>query len=356
MNIIRIPKITIVFLSFFFLLSWVNLLSAAESKRVFIVASYEKEHVCGWPQETGVMKGLSKDGWFEGMNLEVGRYYMDTKRKNTSPELIKKEASLALAAIASFKPAVVVVLDDNAFREVALPLVEREDIQIVFSGMNGQPETYNREKHFMVSRQRPGGNVTGVYEKLYASRSMKVLAAALPDFNGKKIVGITDFSPTGNAVTRQFELEIVDRPAQIGWELKRVRNWQEYTDLIKRLNDDDEVLAIYPVALSLNVSDSLTYSAPEIFKWTIENSKKPEMALNYFFSEIGLFGGAAVDFQSMGFVAGRYAGRILNGATAGELAIVDAPYYAIVFNQGRARKLGIDIPTPLLTAADHIYQ
>ncbi len=137
-------------------------IKAAENKKIFIIASYEKNHVCGGPQEQGAIKGLSKEGWFAGMNLEVAKYYMDTKRKNTTPELMKKEAEKALKQIQAFGPDVVITLDDNAFREVGLSLRGRNDLAVVFSGMNGQPKTYNADKHFMNSRNQPGGNITGV--------------------------------------------------------------------------------------------------------------------------------------------------------------------------------------------------
>jgi len=331
-------------------------LAAEDVKRVYIVASYEQEHVCGWPQEQGVIKGLVQEGWIEGLNLSVKRFHMDTKRTNTSPEAMQTVAAEVRKEIDSFKPDVVVTLDDNAFREIALPMAGRQDVAAVFSGMNGQPEMYNARKYFMDSREKPGNNITGIYEKLYVVRSMRVMENAVDGLTGAKIVGITDYSPTGNAITKQFELELAKQQGTVEWELIRVKNWQEYVDLINRINADDSVKAIYPVALTLKVSESVTYTAPEIFKWTVENSKKPEMALNYFFSEIGLFGGAAVDFKSMGLAAGKKAGKILNGQKAGDLAIDDAPEYAIVLNIKRAEQLGIDIPPPLLTAADYVYK
>ena len=331
-------------------------LAAEDVKRVYIVASYEQEHVCGWPQEQGVIKGFVQEGWIEGINLSVKRFHMDTKRTNTSPEAMQTVAAEVRKEIDSFKPNVIVTLDDNAFREIALPMAGRQDVAAVFSGMNGQPEMYNARKYFMDSREKPGNNITGVYEKLYVVRSMRVMESAVDGLAGAKIVGITDYSPTGNAITKQFELELARQQGTMEWELIRVKNWQEYVDLIDRINADDSVKAIYPVALTLKVSETVTYTAPEIFKWTIENSKKPEMALNYFFSEIGLFGGAAVDFKSMGLAAGKKAGKILNGEKAGDLPIDDAPDYAIVLNIKRAKQLGIDIPAPLLTAADYVYR
>ena len=328
----------------------------AEARRVYIAASYEKEHVCGWPQEEGVLKGLSKQGWFEGINLEVRRSYMDTKRKNTTPAAMQKAGAAVLEDIEAFKPDVLVTLDDNAFREAGLKVAGRSDIAVVFSGMNGQPENYNARTPYLQSRERPGSNITGVYEKLYVERSIKVMEKAVAGLSGGTIVGITDYSPTGNALTRQFEIELQKQSGAIAWRLERVKNWQAYVNLIADLNNDDSVRAIYPVALTLKVSDTETYTAPEIFKWTMAHSNKPEMALNYFFSKVGLFGGAAVDFKAMGFLAGKKAGRILNGEKAGALPIEDAPDYAIVFNLKRARQLGVEIPVPLLTAADYVYQ
>jgi len=59
--------------------------------------------------------------------------------------------------------------------------------------MNGQPEMYNEMKKYLDSRARPGSNVTGVYEKLYAAQSLKVMAQAIPQLRGAKAVMITDF-------------------------------------------------------------------------------------------------------------------------------------------------------------------
>ncbi len=349
-------KVGIVILSVIIVLGLAGGAPGADKKRVFIVASYEENHVCGGPQEEGIIKGLSREGWFEGMNLDVKRYYMDTKRKNTSAAQMKEQASRALAMVEAFEPHLIVTVDDNAFREVGLPFAGRSDMPVVFSGMNGQPETYDKRVEFMDRRDKPGNNITGVYEKLYLVRSIKVMISALGNRNQKKIVGITDFSPTGRAIAAQFKKEIGEQGADVTWELITVKDWNEYTAVIERINGDESVLAIYPVALTLKVSDGVTYTAPEIFKWTLENSRKPEMALNYFFSKVGLFGGAAVDFRSMGFTTGKKAGKILGGMKPGDLPIEDAPDYAIVFNLKRARMLGIEIPIPLLTAADFIFK
>jgi ABC-type uncharacterized transport system substrate-binding protein len=165
----------------------------SQNAKVLVVHSYEKEHVCGAPQANGIVSALHERGWMDGKNMTLKSYYMDTKKTHTSPEAIRRQAQAVLQTVENFKPDVVVVLDDNAIREVMLPLINREDIAVVFTGMNGQPENYNEGRHFMESREKPGSNITGVYEKLHVSKSLVVMEAALSGFAPEdKVIGITD--------------------------------------------------------------------------------------------------------------------------------------------------------------------
>jgi putative ABC transport system substrate-binding protein len=327
---------------------------AGAKRRVYICESYEKGHVCGEPQAEGILEALDSGGFKIGQNLEVKRYWMDTYRVNATAEAMEQQGKIALAEIAEFKPEIVFICDDAAVAQVMMPLVGRSDISVVFSGMNGQPEMYDARKHYMESWAHPGSNVTGVYEKLYAAQSLKVMALAVPGLRGNKAVMITDHSPTGNGLTKQFELELKD-VTDVKWEVRRVNDWDEYTALIETLNNDPEVKTIYPVALTLPAGDK-RYSAAQIYDWTLEHSRKPEMAINYFFSRMGLFGGAVVNFSAMGKLTGEKGVKVLNGTKAGDLPIEDAPDYAIVFNVKRARDLGIEVPPRVLAAANAVYR
>jgi hypothetical protein len=323
-------------------------------KRVYIVQSYEAGHVCGEPQAEGELQSLAVGGWTVGRNLEVKTYYMDTYKTNTSPESIHREGQKALQEIKEFKPDLVFANDDAAVSEVMMPLVGG-DIPVVFSGMNGQPEMYNERKHYMDSWAHPGSNVTGVYEKLYAVQAVKVMEQAVPELRGKKVVMITDYTPTGNGLTKQFDIELKD-VTDVHWEVQRVKTWTEYMALIQRLNDDPDVKAIYPVALSLPGDGDTRYAAAQIYDWTLAHSHKPEMAINYFFARMGLFGGAVENFGAMGRLAGQKAVKIFNATKAGDLPIEDGPESAIVFNLKRAKDLGIEIPPRVLAAANAVYK
>jgi len=321
------------------------------TRRIFILHSYEANHVCGQPQHDGVIATLKKAGFKDKENLEIQAYFMDTKRKNNTPELIEEQACLALEKIRSFHPHVLVTLDDNAFRTVALTLANSQ-IPIVFSGMNGQPEDYNKTKPFMDSRTHPGHNITGVHEKLHIVDAVKVHSRLFPGL--RKIRIFVDLSPTGRAISRQIKIETEKELIPCSWDIKVTSSWEEYQSEIHTVNNAPEVGAIYPAALLLKDRQGKTYTAPEIFAWTVKNSKKPEIAVNYAFTRMGLFGGAAVDFYAMGSQAGRMVARCLRGEDPGSIPIEEAYKYALVFNLKRAKQLGIEIPSDILMAADEV--
>ena len=94
--------------------------STGEQARVLVVHSYGSQHVCGRPQGDGVAAALAERGWHQGKNLEIRSVFMDTKKVYTTPEAIRERAQLALQTVDEFRPHVLVVLDDNAIREVML--------------------------------------------------------------------------------------------------------------------------------------------------------------------------------------------------------------------------------------------
>ncbi len=321
--------------------------------RIFILHSYEKGHVCGQPQHDGVVAGLKEQGFIEGKNFVLKTCYMDTKRKNNTAELISRQARIALSLIKEFQPHLLVTIDDNAFRTVALELVDTP-IDIIFSGMNGQPEDYNLQTRFMESRKHPGHNITGVYEKLHFVEAIRVQHKILPDL--QKVRMLVDQSPTGRAIDRQVKLELSKGKIPVMFDKRIVRSWEEYKREIESVNSDAEIGTIYAVALLLKDTQGEIFTAPEILRWTVQNCKKPAIALNYSFVDMGLFGGAAIDFNAMGMQAGDMGAEILHGSKAGAIGVENAERYALVFNVARARQLGITIPDDILLAADEVIK
>lgn len=320
-----------------------------------MVQSQEKGHVCGQPQAEGILTALAEAGWRDGENLEMRFHYMDYYGANATAELLHEDGLLVLKEIEEFKPELVFALDDGAIKEVMMPLVGRKDIALVFSGMNAEPGAYNARKKFMDSWEHPGGNVTGVTEKLYTAESMHVMAEAVPGLIGGKVLLATDLTVTGEALARQFARELKD-VKDIRWEITRVKTFEDYKAYVERANADPDVKAIYPLVLTTEGPTGERVTMPRMYDWTIANSRKPEMAANYYFARLGLFGGAVVNFRAMGIRVGRKAAAILAGQSPGDILIEESPDFAIVFNIKRARDLGIEIPLDVLTAADAIYK
>ncbi|MBN2807872.1 MAG: hypothetical protein JXR80_00055 [Deltaproteobacteria bacterium] len=328
---------------------------AAETqpKNIFLVSSYERGELCSQPQEDGLLEELAREGFIENQNLAVRRFYMDTKRNYTTPDAMAAQGREALREIRQSPPDLVVTLDDNATREVMLPLAG-STIPVIFSGLNGQPEDYNLKVHFMNNRERPGQNVTGVYEKLQIERSLALIQEIIP--NLKKVVALLDRTPSGDAIAKQLACDTADKKLPPNFFIERIGTWQEMEAAIARINRDPEISAYCPVLTALSSNNTgKTVTLPEILPWLIKHCHKPDLSVSFLFCQLGLFGGAAVDFKAMGAQAGAQAAKILNGTPAGELPIEDASRWAIVFNLSRARQLELTIPADILGAADIIY-
>lgn len=317
---------------------------------VYILHSYEPDNPCGQPQHRGVIAGLQAAGFYDRDNIRIHTHYMDTRETNNTPELEAAAAEKAYAEVNLLRPALLVTLDDAAFAGVGLRFAGQAGTPaVVFCGLNGLPEDYNLNRPFFATRQRPGGNITGIYEKLHIAAALKVNVEIMQ--RAGEVVVITDTTPLGRSIRRQIEQELADTG---GWRQIDAIGWEDYQRIIHNAGQDEKVTAIYPAALLLRSADGQTRTAPEIFRWTRQNGRKPEIPINFSFCKMGLFGGAAVDFFAMGRQAGGQAARILRGTPAGEIPIEDAGRFALAFNISRARELGINIPEDILLAADEI--
>ncbi len=326
-------------------------LASEEPARVMAVHSYDELDPCGKPQYEGFLVALAKNGYITGKNLFIENFYMDTKRTYTSPKEIETRAQLAIEKIENFKPNIIVTFDDDAFRTVGLKFANTS-IPLVFSGLNGMPEDYNTTVKFMESRKHPGGNVTGIYEFLHVKDALMVHTKLFP--NTRKILFVVDNSNLGNVIKKQIYEELIhEKELPYRWELKVANSWEEYKSIIDYANKNEEIGAIYPAALKL-ANGQKKYASRQIIEWTVANSRKPEIALNHEFVRLGYFGGAVVDFFSMGQQAGEMVSKILKGESPANIPIEDAKRFILVFNITRAIQLGLEIPEEFILAAEEI--
>lgn len=336
-----------------FTFPYCTFLQAAELPRVFIVHSYDQENLASDPQDKGIVKGLAEHGFVDGSTVTIERFFMDTKRNYSEPDQVESRGREALERVRAFKPDLVFTVDDNAARTVMLPLVD-SDIPVVFTGINNRPEVYNRGRKFMHTRQHPGHNITGVFERLHFDKYLKVMVEVVP--NLKKIVFIVDDSLTGNAIKKQIEEEIFIQDVDVLYSIRKVGSFKEYKQLIRWIEAEPEIGAYHPLVFRLRKANGAIITGRDIIQWTLGHTRKPALSGNYSMCRLGTLGGVSIDFTAMGRQAGNMGAKILKGQPAGEIAIEDASKYALVFNVARARQLGMVIPPELLGAADHVFE
>jgi len=319
---------------------------------VYVVHSYDKGQVCGQPQEDGLLQALAEAGFRPPATMRLERFYMQSKTRYTTAEAVAERGRRALARIRRLDPDLVVTLDDNAARTVMLPLAGT-GVPVVFSGINLAPERYNRIKRFMDSRRSPGGNVTGVYEKLYIGKTLELMQLLLPPFS--RVIVLLDDTATGEAVRLQVQDELAQEPPAVAVDVVMVRTLDEYAAALRRGGADASVGGFYTAVTRLLAGDGSVMQAARIIPWTVARTRKPLFSVNIDFVRAGILGGIGLNFRDMGYQAGRKAVAILQGTPAGRLPIEDAKGIGIALNVGRARELGITIPVELLGSATYLF-
>jgi len=183
-----------------------------EKIRFLIVDSYHREYM--WSQQThaGLAAALLKLGYLDNKaqadalvrtdKVESSKamfltLWMDTKRKN-APAEIAKSAEDVLAATKEFKPALIFLGDDNATNHIGNAYLD-SPTPVVFWGVNGTPMKYG----LLDSVEKPGHNVTGVYEASYIAEAMALLKKIVP--KARTFAILSDDTETGRAKVKKIE-------------------------------------------------------------------------------------------------------------------------------------------------------
>ena len=164
---------------------------ASDRKKVLVVSSYHK----GYEWSDGEITGIEKTFYPLRDQVEISVEYMDTKRVKT-PEYEKLYLELLKLKYAEYKPDVIIVLDDNAFRFV-IKLSEDifgSEIPIVFAGVNDfSPSIIEGHEH----------HVTGIVQNMDIKENINLALKIRPDAN--PLVVVTDESTSGKIFTQHLK-------------------------------------------------------------------------------------------------------------------------------------------------------
>lgn len=318
--------------------------------RIVVVSSYHREYLWSHDTNAGLTaalmdfgylddaaqgKQLWKNDYVESSKSVVLKLWMDTKRRNRLSEIADSVASI-IADIDEFSPDIVLLGDDNAANYVGNHYLDTE-LPIVFWGINGTPMKYG----LLDSMERPGHNITGIYQAGYLREGLVALKALLPEIETFAV--LSDDSPTGRSKAKEFvrwarrgelPLELVEVVVTNDFEAwkRRALELNEQVDAFFVLNHN-----------TLRTPNGQTVEQLDVGRWYLTNIKKPDIAHERHFVKEGILSAVEDSGFKQGYEAMRVADRILRGGEKPARIAIYAPEQGpFIINTERARELGIE--------------
>jgi ABC-type uncharacterized transport system substrate-binding protein len=323
---------------------------AQEKTRIAVVSSYHPEYI--WTQMTneGVLKALLEFGYLdsreqgeeytrtnfvESSRLVLQKYWMDTKRKNSPLEIAQSLARIT-TELEKFKPDLVLLGDDNAANYVGNHYLD-SDTPVVFWGVNGVPLKYG----LLDSLERPGHNVTGVYQAGYHREGVRYLQKLVPGI--KRIAVLSDDSATGRPNAKKVQRFAMD--GELTAEVVKVvitNSYKEWQQAALSLRDEVDAF-FFSTQNTLRDEEGNHVDSHEALDWYLKNIKKPEVATASHMVKSGLLASVDDSPVNQGYEAVKVAHSILSeGKNPAEIASYAPSQGPFVVNRWRAQMLGLE--------------
>lgn len=320
-------------------------------KKILVVDSYHRQY--HWSQEThfGFCSAMLKLGFFDNQQqvarftgddvistsrAEIKKVWMDTKRKSSTSEI--KEASLAIYKMAhEFGPDIIFLGDDNAANFLGNHFLDSA-IPVVFWGVNNSPLKYG----LVDSIEKPGHNVTGVYQSGYYADSIKFLQTIVPEV--KKIAVLSVHTPTGRSHYKA--VEHLAHKGNLPFELIETVATTSYEEFQSKALELQGKADAFFLAHLTGFKDELGRFIPldEVIHWYISNINIPEACVLGHYIEGGILCGATDAGFNQGYQAALIGNDILvNGADPATYSPVTPKRGPLTVNRKRAEMLGITL-------------
>ena len=318
----------------------------ATAAEVFLVSSYHEGDMCGQPQYEAVVEALKQSGIPE---LSFRGYYLDSRRRVGKD--IDREIDTIIADIRERKPALVFTIDDLAFARLYGEVLRHPSTFLVFTGLNRAVAEYDKGASFLDEKGLPAKNITGVFEYLFMKEQFEMLEVLLQR-PLRKVALLHSVDPVGVILKEQIADELSRTPYAGIVEFHAAEDAESALRLADAIGADDSVDAWIPVTMSVKDSEGGFLTMGDLAKEMTARIRKPDLALNVSFTELGFYGGVSVDFYQMGFQTGSMAAKLLKGLPIREIPVENAGASILAVNRSRLRELGISIPGDFSAVVD----
>ncbi len=319
-------------------------------KKIIVVSSYHREYL--WSQDTnkGFCDAMLKFGYFDNQKqimeytqkdyiitskVVLKRLWMDTKRNKNKLEM-KEASNRSFKIIKEFQPDLIFLGDDNAVNYIGNLFLDT-DIPIVFWGVNNTPVKYS----LLNSAEKPGHNVTGVYQSGYHVEGFKLLKAIVPA--AKTFAILSDKTNTGRSHLKK--VEFFARRKEIPLRLVETISTNNFETWKKKALELQERVDAFYIAQASGMKDNAGKYVPiqEVVHWYTTHIRIPEVAIATLVSQ-GMLCAAADKGYNQGHEAVVIANDILaNGAAPASYPTRSPKRGPLIVNKGRAETLGIKI-------------
>ncbi len=276
--------------------------------------------------------GLAESGYVEGQTIEI-EYRFAGGKYGELPKLAKDLVAK------SIKVLVATGGDPSALAAKAATAV----IPIVFT-IGTDPVKLG----LVASYSRPGGNIPGlnILASTLETKRLGLLHRLVPYASTIAVLTDPKFPPA------QVEARNVEQAARaIGLQMR-----------VLHASSDDEIDAAFETIAKEHVSALLLIGEPF---YDTRRSKLITLAARhkvptmYYFREFTEAGGLAsygVDVRRGYRQAGEYVARILNGAKAAELPVIEPTKFEFVINLKTAKAMGLEVPPSVSAEADEVIE
>ena len=284
------------------------------------------------PYTAWFVRGLNETNFADGQNVVV-EYRWAEDQYDRLPALA---ADLVRRRVA-------VIVSSGGLAPLQAAMAATKTIPIIFS-LAGDPV----KQGIVSSLNRPGGNVTGVTFTTapLGAKRLELVRELVPQ---ARQVGLLVNPLSAGAEAELQQLESLAGSIAVQFVAVNASSAIEIDAAFAKLaRQKVDALLIPPDAFLTDRREQVVALAAQLAVPTV-----------YFEREFVISGGLisyGVPLRESYHQAGIYAGRILKGAKAAELPVVQATRFELVINSTTAKALGITIPDKLIALADEVIE